>query len=253
MSYILGLDLSLRSPGICIRDESTQETHWTLFAQRKHQTPGKYTWGNHSLFLHPLLPADKYQCIHTIVNTLDHVVQMYHPREAYIEGYAYGITGSGQSSSQSTLCELGGCVRLLLHKAGVPFVEYAPQSIKRLFAGKGGATKEDMVGTWRETYRPSIVPQDLSLHCAPHQSPLHDAIDAYALTHVASLEKTLSNGKKQQKKKTTTIKKRKKSTTTTTTEDTAVTTKEEKEEEEAEKPEIVLIHKKRKSCGTSYT
>ena len=54
-----------------------------------------------------------------------------------IEGYAYNKGFAAQKTG-----ELGGAVRLLCHREGIPFVVIQPAKIKMLATGKGNAGKD---------------------------------------------------------------------------------------------------------------
>lgn len=64
---------------------------------------------------------------------------------AVIEGYAFGARGRAVFQ----IGELGGVVRLACHQAGVPFQEVAPASLKLFAAGRGNASKDEMVAAAR--------------------------------------------------------------------------------------------------------
>lgn len=184
--WILGLDVSLRSPGFCLWHTETRATHWIVFQQKKAQLLGvQHFPEEQQMEVKAALPLEKFACIETLVDTLTAVVHTYQPVRVHIEGYAYGVTGSGTSSSQSTLCELGGCLRLVLHRAHIPVYEFSPQTVKKQFTGSGRAQKMDMVSVWRQKHKREHTPLDLGLDCQAHQSPLHDAIDAFALTQLS--------------------------------------------------------------------
>ncbi len=67
---------------------------------------------------------------------------------AVLEGYSYG----SQGRSVFDIGELGGCVRLLLYRLGVPFVEVPPACLKKYACGHGNAKKIDMVVAARERF-----------------------------------------------------------------------------------------------------
>lgn len=59
-----------------------------------------------------------------------------------IEGYSMGT--ARQPSRAHALGELGGVVRVALHEQGIPFVEVAPATVKKLATGKGNASKDEV-------------------------------------------------------------------------------------------------------------
>ena len=64
------------------------------------------------------------------------------------EGYSFGSKGRAVFS----IAEMGGCVRFLLHRLGVPYVDVAPGSLKKWATGNGGSAKVDMVVAARERF-----------------------------------------------------------------------------------------------------
>ena len=83
---------------------------------------------------------------------LDHIVRQVQSLAggaelAVIEGYSYG---SAQGAHQ--IGELGGAVRLLLYRLGVPVVEVPPATLKKFATGRGNADKTAMVVAARERF-----------------------------------------------------------------------------------------------------
>ncbi len=58
-----------------------------------------------------------------------------------IEGYSYGSKGRALFQ----IGELGGVIRLGLHRLGVPWVEVPPTCLKKYATGKGNATKDEVI------------------------------------------------------------------------------------------------------------
>lgn len=69
-----------------------------------------------------------------------HLITMYEVDLVMIEGYAYA--GKFNNSLQY---ELGACIRMMLHKQDVIFVEVAPTGLKKFVTGKGNAKKDLML------------------------------------------------------------------------------------------------------------
>jgi crossover junction endodeoxyribonuclease RuvC len=69
-------------------------------------------------------------------------------RLAAIEGFSYGSVKSGMTQVMITAAAAG--VRLELYRAGVPFVEVPPSTLKKWISGKGNAEKNLML---REVYK----------------------------------------------------------------------------------------------------
>jgi len=58
-----------------------------------------------------------------------------------IEGYSFGSKGR----SIFDVAELGGCIRFLLYRLRVPFVDVPPSTLKKYATGKGNAPKDAMI------------------------------------------------------------------------------------------------------------
>ena len=97
-----------------------------------------------------------------LVDKLDAILDPTCPTVAIIESLprnamSAGITGQAQ-----------GLVRYVLNTYGIPYLELAPATVKKLFAGKGNATKQDMID---QCILHGFNPQD------------DNVADAYALVH----------------------------------------------------------------------
>jgi len=58
-----------------------------------------------------------------------------------IEGYSFG----SQGRAVFDIAELGGCVRFLLHRLGIPWVDVPPATLKKYATGKGNSPKDAMI------------------------------------------------------------------------------------------------------------
>lgn len=65
-----------------------------------------------------------------------------------LEGYSFGSKGRAVFD----VAELGGCVRLLLHRLGIPRVDVPPSTLKKWGTGRGNANKIEMVVAARERF-----------------------------------------------------------------------------------------------------
>lgn len=109
---ILALDLSLTATGVCHPDGTTE----ILAPHKKDRGAAR---------LHAITTAITYRTR----GKADLVV---------IEGYAFGARGRATFN----IGELGGCVRMLLFRDQIPFVEVPPACLKRYATGRGNATKD---------------------------------------------------------------------------------------------------------------
>lgn len=72
---------------------------------------------------------------------LDRMLDLYRPELVLLEGYSFG----SRFTRAHALGELGGVVRLGLHRRGVPMLELAPKVRAKLATGKGNAGKEQVL------------------------------------------------------------------------------------------------------------
>jgi len=111
--FIVGLDLSLTSTGMCVNGTTSAITS-------KHKEVRRLKDIRDQLFLY----------------LLEHDV-----RGAVIEGYAF----SARNSQSHKIGELGGVVRLLLHEMMIPYADVPPTSRAKFATGRGNAAKTEVI------------------------------------------------------------------------------------------------------------
>lgn len=182
MIVSVGIDLSLVSPGIVIRNGFS--THAYFYANRKkdQNRSMKLEHNGGCFYLHPLpscksAPTTMIRYT-TIVNDIIKIITAYPTTRIRLEGYAYNIL----SSSSSTLHELGGILKYQLHTHHRTWEEIPPTQLKKLFTGKGNATKNEMYQSFISKGQPDLLTAfDFKpSKCIPN--PVQDIIDAYALS-----------------------------------------------------------------------
>lgn len=179
--FFVGLDMSVRSPGICWQIGKTVGLYG--FAQLKREEGYKHTYNEEERIVHihlfPRLPTDRWATQMHIATIFEEMISILisraHLVKVAIEGYAY----QEHSSSVTKLAEMGGIIRYLLRKYQVDWQEIPPTQIKRCMTGKGTASKSAMVDALH-THLP-FCDTDLGLGCKPEHSPLNDLADAYAV------------------------------------------------------------------------
>jgi len=112
---ILALDLSLTKSGVCIDSGQT-----TIISSGSLRGPERLSM---------------------ITNEVRSLVAVVDADIIVIEGYSFGSQGRATFS----IGELGGCVRLLFWRMGVPYVEVPPSCLKKWATGKGNANKDAMI------------------------------------------------------------------------------------------------------------
>lgn len=209
---IIALDMSSNSPGLVIVDRSDliktgpkyelfgfsqtdkQQTMFDRLADQKTRTivsnVGKGGGGGTVAILSvERAPKDgtfqhNTEYYEIITSKLMNIIQKYANKKcmAVIELYAFSMK---QSSSQTSLAELGGVMRNKLFKSGIRIFEVPPTSIKKWFTGNGSADKVQM---WKQFQKisPDIkLLEWLPSSCAENKipSPHQDIVDAFASAH----------------------------------------------------------------------
>ena len=114
MAITIGIDASLNGTGvICLKDETT-ELHKRIESKLK---------GVKRLI--------------DIEDTLKFIVDKLPADLILIEGYAYAAKNQAHQ-----IGELGGVIRTMLEKRGLPWIEVAPSQVKKFASGKGNAKKD---------------------------------------------------------------------------------------------------------------
>jgi len=147
----VGVDFSLSSPAICIipADEELDisKCHFVNIQGTKKYS-GDYIHPNGLTINIDRLPNLKtFESREERLNYLRgwfDISLPYHIRNFYIEGYSMGSVGQ-----ISTICEIGGIIRnLVFDSYGCDIIEFPPTTIKKVFAGVGNASKEEMIDTF---------------------------------------------------------------------------------------------------------
>lgn len=204
---IVGIDMSFRSPALCVLD-SDRKMLWTYFfrqRQKQKEHSGQvfiadiescfYGWTYMSVCLdfseqshhRGLVRMHEFRLLITKIVAIICSHGSARDTLVAIEHYAFNAHNRGMSakasSSQSLLMELGGCLRFMLCCYGFEIMELSPSTIKKTFSGSGRATKEDMYDAAMNRFHlPDIaaligVPVGDLIHI-PH--PVEDIVDAIA-------------------------------------------------------------------------
>ena len=122
MSCVVGLDLSLRSTGCCAIDDDSKSVIACCLVNAEKDVYGV-------------------QRLAFLINRISYFVEKHKPRMVAIEGYAF----ASNMAYAREIAELGGIVKLWLHRAHVPFELVAPTKLKKFATGKGNAKKNQML------------------------------------------------------------------------------------------------------------
>lgn len=174
--WVVGLDMSLTNPGLCLLNPHLRVIHLFAFRNRKKETNSQ-TWVNcpESVFHRWLVRT-------TVIEEWPHPEVTFPfslPRLARYETRIQSLLGligdnrhgatvvglehyafaAGPTRGDSTLKELGGILRRQLCHLGHRVIEIVPSQVKRIFCQKGDAKKKDMYRAYRELYRlPDLLP-----------------------------------------------------------------------------------------------
>lgn len=143
---VVGIDLALTKTGVAHPDGGLETIR-----------PGGYGYGRHWTVASRIL---------AICHGADVVV---------LEDYAPHGRGV---NALIAVAEVGGIVRAMLHKAGIPVALVRPSTLKRYATGNGRATKDEVLSAARTERRTldDVGPDD------PHRFPAtNDEADAYFL------------------------------------------------------------------------
>lgn len=117
---VVGLDISTTGTGLAVL------THDGYRAETITRTTKKAEWSEVEM-----------SCMVHAIKTGIIAAQ---PKLVAIEGYSHG------SHNVAMLAEIGGCVRVMLHELEIPFVVFAPSTLKKFVIGKGKAEKGESKG-----------------------------------------------------------------------------------------------------------
>lgn len=183
-----GIDLSLRSPGVCIIDHKCKRIHfWTIKQRRKDVTTntvdvqnGPYKTYTLHIKQHAMTCDDTTtisRCVHVAEMIRDELIQ-HKVTHVSLEGHAYSKFTRGAT----TLKELTGILKYLLHKARIEITIVSPTRLKRQFCGVGNAKKDVMYEAFLTYQLPNLY---TCLKLTPSEAcikaPVSDMVDAFAL------------------------------------------------------------------------
>lgn len=177
--YIIGVDLSISSPGVCIYDTKTEfkleNLKFHFFSSVKKVLK---EFENHPQY-HCIAMTEKtsYAKYDFITTTLIDIINQYPNSIIFLEGYSMG----SRAGMILNIAENGGIFRYNMFKLGIPFEIPAPSQIKKFFHGKGNADKNMMFAKFLEETEFDL--EEFLTHQKKKNigSPVNDIVDAYAL------------------------------------------------------------------------
>jgi Holliday junction resolvasome RuvABC endonuclease subunit len=180
---ILGIDLSLTSPGLVVQSENEYTAYFYACRKRDNSLASKsFAFDGGVFHLKKLQDQEQTDNLFgrydVIVRDILRIVETHDVKHVVIEGYAF----SAQSSSTSKLFELGGIVRYSLWRKNITFEDIAPTRVKKMFTGCGKADKLEMWKTFHKIYKFPDLRTIFKVHnCKDVAHPVQDIVDAVAL------------------------------------------------------------------------
>lgn len=187
----IGLDLSINSTGVCVRNIDDGKTIYYIIGSKFTKKTLDYQQDNLNFIQYDkqqppssmeyhMKEAVKTGNIYRIIQELRSILLLHHPDVAAIEGVSFQSNGSVLD-----LCGLNYMVRMTLEEMGIKYYIVSPTQNKKYATGNGQAEKDVMISAWNKI-EPTM--RDVSKFIK-----IDDLADAYFLArygeHLYSLDK----------------------------------------------------------------
>ncbi len=180
---ILGLDLSITSPGFCIMDVNDDYTIKNISLHGFTHTL-KWIYSGENLVIHPLpknynnhsphyRPTLVYDIIFEFVKDIDYVS---------IEDYAFA--GKGKVFD---LAEFAGGMKNYFYLRNIPTKKLSPATVKQCATGNGGADKVMIGMAFRQSSLSKLVNPHI-FNLPEYDSPQEDLVDSLYMANVLRCE-----------------------------------------------------------------
>jgi len=180
---ILGIDLSLTSPSLCIYDNILGQfgidttRFYYLTDVKKSITDSKHFYGTQ----YPFFTSDEHR-YHVISTWVLDKIYRHNVKQIFIEGYAFNAVGRVFQIAENT----GILKYKLWDTLGINAITVPPTVIKKFATGKGNANKEAMQNSFiTET---GINIKQLLKLTDKQWNPSSDIIDSYYVCKYGALE-----------------------------------------------------------------
>lgn len=190
--WVVGIDMSLTNPGLCLLNPHLQLIHLFAFRNRQKERNGQATVNCPNSLFHGWLvrttvieewpdPEGTFPFhlprlarYETRIQSLLGLIGENRPEQPMVVGLEHYAFAAGATRGDSTLKELGGILRRQLCHMKHRVLEIVPSQVKRIFCQKGDAKKKDMYRAYRDLYHlPDLMallhiqPGDTSLVAEP--------------------------------------------------------------------------------------
>lgn len=181
MSYVIGLDYSLTSPGITIKTPEGKLKFY--FLAHKPKLEG-IQFDNEDFRIegvtYPIYSSDqeRYEKLaYTVLLLLEINQASKESTRIFIEGYSY----ASSVSSMFPLAENMSILKYFLWKEGYSFEMIPPSKVKKLATDKGNAKKEDVYHAFKSETGLDLI-NILGLKSEKIGNPVSDIADSYWLS-----------------------------------------------------------------------
>lgn len=173
---IIGLDLSINSTGICLREENQDPQYFIIVPKKSKKMVAV---DNIKPYRISHITYDKIKDnishnIRCISNKICDIIKENRTKIKYVVIEDVALRASGRSIIDLTL--LNGYVRCMLDELGIEYFTTPPTSWKKEMLGNGMADKELIVYSWAK-FDPSMSQRMISMNCKAD-----DIADAYFLS-----------------------------------------------------------------------
>lgn len=149
---IIGIDPSINSTGICIKDENTVKYYLIVpnITKKLSKIDNEYLkiikYDKHDTkeLSYSEKESAKLNNIYNICNIISDIIDLYKPDNINIEGVAYSANGS-----VIDLTGLNYGIRLLAKNKNIPINIISPTSVKKFAVANGQASKEIILDAWK--------------------------------------------------------------------------------------------------------
>lgn len=176
MAICCGVDYSITSPSLTIWDDETELKYenvkmFGLTDTKKYQG----VFGNIRIDAYPTwkVDAERYD---KLSNWALAIMKEHGVTKVSIEGYSMGSKGR-----VFNIAENGGVLKYKMYLAGIDYIMPAPTQVKKLFTGRGNASKDDMVSYFILNTKCDII--KLIGGTNVKSGPVNDLCDSYAMLY----------------------------------------------------------------------
>ena len=172
--FIAGIDYSMTCPAICVYDRSKPFSYEAckFFAYCDVKKLNQ-VYGRNVIITKHLPYETEYERYNLISDWAMMILNKFKVKEVCLEGFSMGSSGRVFNIAENT-----AVLKYKMWCADIKFQTPAPTSVKKLFSGKGNATKELMHNSFHAKTNISFISL---LNIDPDKSPISDLVDSYAM------------------------------------------------------------------------